>query len=515
MDSTYVTTSIVYPNAKPHIGYAMELVQADFFARYYRLSGHSVRFVTGTDEHGLKIQQAAAKERMEPKVFVDGMAEIMQLLAKELGLSHDRFIRTTDPDHELMAQALWRACSASGDIYKKSYKAWYNVKEEEFLGLVEDYPDSKSFGIDPRFIEMIDEENYFFALSRYKEKIVNLLESGNYKVWPASRAQELLNFVAEKDLLDISISREKSKLEWGIQVPGDNSQVMYVWFDALANYLTASCSIDQQGTILSGEFWPAQLHCIGKDISRFHGLIWPGMLLSAGLPLPKELLVHGFITSGGQKMSKSIGNVIDPFEVIARHGPEAVRWSLLKDVSTVDDGDFTLERFEELYNADLANDLGNLVSRVWSMVGKYCGGKVPENGVSAHAKLMVKGKWKQYHTSVERKDIQGAVVRAHELIVWCNKRIDEVKPWALAKNPDRQMDLYEHLYELLEVIRNATLMLTPALPITSYNIGKAMFPKADPTLASSFKIGERWGGMVPGQPLGDQQPLLFPKDPRP
>jgi methionyl-tRNA synthetase len=514
MDPIYITTSIVYPNANPHIGYAMELVQADFFARYFRLAGHPVRFLTGTDEHGLKIQQAAQKQGVEPQKFVDDMAVSIEKLSKALNLSHDRFIRTTDADHVATAQALWQMCSATGDIYKKSYKAWYNSKEEEFLGLVEDYPDSSSFGIDPRFIQLIDEENYFFALSRYKDQIVSLLTSGDYKVWPAYRAQELLNFVQEKGLQDISISREKSKLEWGIPVPGDDSQVMYVWFDALANYLTASSCIDERGTILPDEYWPAFLHCVGKDISRFHGLIWPGMLLSAGLPLPHQLLVHGFITASGQKMSKSIGNGVDPFEVLDKHGVDALRWYVLKEISTFDDGDFTPERFEEVYNADLANDLGNLVSRVWGMVGKYAAGTVPEHGFST-LETVLEGKWHDYHAAIGQRNIQTAVQVAHSLVVLCNKRIDEVKPWVLAKDPEKESELSQFLYELLEVIRHTSLMLAPALPITSYNIWESLFPNADPALAASFKGGSHWGELQSGLALGPVQPMLFPKDPRP
>ncbi|MBU6388985.1 methionine--tRNA ligase [Patescibacteria group bacterium] len=496
MKPFYLTTSIVYPNANPHIGYALELVQADFLARYYRDQGRELYFLTGVDEHGLKLQRAAEAEGKTPRAFVDDKATVFRRLLEVLDISSDRFIRTTDPDHEAMAQAIWRACAANGDIYKKKYRAWYNVKEEEFLGLADEVDDPAWFGIDPRFIELIDEENYFFRLSKYKDRLVELLERSEYKVLPKGRLQEMLNFVKEKGLSDISVSREASKLSWGIPVPDDASQVMYVWFDALTNYLTAAATVDGRGDIQVDEKWPADLHCVGKDIHRFHALIWPGMLLSAGLPLPKELLVHGFFTSGGQKMSKSIGNVVDPFAEVSRFGKEAVRWFLLKETPMTGDADYTSERVQQVMEADLANDLGNLVSRVWTMCQKYCQGAVPESSVP----VPLEKEWEAYHLLVEERRVDEALKVAHGVLAACNKRIDEEKPWVLAKDPSQQARLHDLLYALLENIRQVTAMLRPALPDTAKRIEQELF--------AGHNLNE---SLVPGA-LGSEPIILFPKE---
>lgn len=511
----YITTSIAYPNADPHIGYALELTQADFLARYYRLKGDRVRFLTGLDEHGLKIQKAAIQEALEPIDFVERKSEVYKQLAVELQLTHDRFIRTTDQDHQVMAQTIWRRCLDGGDIYKKRYLAWYNVKEEEFVGLVEDIPDPSTLGLDPRFIEKIDEENYFFRLSRYTEQLREILQNEVYKVIPANRRQEILNFINDKGLQDISISREAKKLSWGIPVPGDPEQVMYVWFDALTNYLSGAAAVDSRGDIELSDFWPASIHCVGKDIQRFHALIWAGILLSAGLELPKELLVHGFLTSGGQKMSKSLGNVIDPLEVLAEYGVDAVRWYLLKEVPTTDDADFTKDRLNEVYQADLANDLGNLVSRVWTMVSKYAEGKVPTVNIEAdrfkEVRQLIKESWQKYEESVEARRIHEAVAVAHQLIVYCNKRIDEYKPWQMAKEPGQENLLQELLYELLEIIRHNSIMLEPVLPVATERIKLELYPETETDLWDSFAKGAVWGGLKGGKPLGSLPIILYPK----
>jgi methionyl-tRNA synthetase len=509
MKTIYITTSIVYPNARPHIGYALELAQADFFARYYRLAGHPVYFLTGQDEHGIKIQQAAEKAGKTPKAFVDEMAEVVHGLVGELQLTNDRFIRTTDSDHEAMAQALWSRCLAKGDIYKKRYQAWYNIKEEEFMGLVEQNPDPSVFGIDPRFIEQIDEENYFFALSKYKDQIKEALSTGLYRIIPESRKLEILNFIDEHGVEDVSISREKTKLAWGVPVPGDESQVMYVWFDALTNYLSAVGTVDGQGKLSTNEFWPATLHCIGKDISRFHSLIWTGMLLSADIALPEELLVHGFLTANGQKMSKSTGNVVDPFEVIGQYGSDVVRWYLLKEVPTTDDADFSNDRLQSVFLADLANDFGNLVSRTWTMCQKYSDGKVP--AISGEGEKVITAMWKAYHELIlHDRQIHSALHEVHQVMVYCNKLIDERKPWVLAKDPEKKAELDSLLYGLLEIVRHISLVLSPVLPTTTSTIASRVFPEMAPE-KWKFEEGSQWGQLSPGQSLGAEQTILFPK----
>lgn len=507
MKPFFITTSIPYPNANPHIGFAMELAQADFLARYYRLSGQEVYFLTGLDEHGLKIQRSAEEKGVTAEEWVGEKSAVFQRLADQLGLSYDRFIRTTDADHVAMAQALWRAAVASGDIYKKTYKAWYNVKEEEFLGLVDEHPDVDSFGIDPRFIEKIEEENYFFRLSRYKDRLLELLNNGLYKVTPANRKQEVINFVLANGLQDISISRERSKLQWGIPVPDDDSQVMYVWFDALTNYLSASATVDGQGIIKISPIWPADLHCVGKDIIRFHALIWPAMLLSANLPIPKELLVHGFVNSGGQKMSKSVGNVIDPFPILERYGADSVRWYLLKEVPTTDDGDFTLEHFKEVYTANLANDYGNLVSRVTKMVQTYQAGKV-----TSRAKNELGGEisltYARFQEGVEKRSIQTALQAVHQFIVRCNQYVEESKPWSLNKTGQTEL-LAEVLADLMGGIRFITGMLQPVMPMITKRVITEVFPNTNLEVWKNFTTILE-SAVMSEEVIGETSPL-FPK----
>lgn len=510
MKPFYITTSIAYPSGDPHIGYAMELVQADFLARYYRQGGREVYLLTGLDEHGLKIQRKAEEAGLSAEAYVEEKAQIFQSLAQKLGLSHDRFIRTTDPDHLAMSQALWRRCAAAGDIYKKRYQAWYNVKEEEFLGLVEENPDPSVFGIDPRFLEKIDEENYFFALSRYKDRILTVLKSGSYKVIPQWRLQEILNFVEEKGLSDVSISREKEKLAWGVPVPGDEGQVMYVWFDALTNYLTAAGTVEVSGELTLNERWPADLHCIGKDISRFHALIWTGMLLSAGIELPQELLIHGFINDAeGNKMSKSLGNVVDPFALLERYGSEPVRWFFLKEVATTGDANYSEDRFQGSYFADLANDYGNLVSRLWTMCQKYCEGRVPQPiHIPADPQGIVGETTKAYHAAVADRNINEALQAAHQLVIFCNKLIDEKRPWELAKDPDKKMELDETLYTLLEIVRHYSVLVAPALPLSVSKVSAQLFPQTP----LNFDQSSPWGLLQPGSPLALDPLILFAKD---
>jgi methionyl-tRNA synthetase len=513
-----ITTSIPYPNANPHIGFALELVQADCLARFYRLVGHPVHLSTGLDEHGLKIQQAAEAAGMAPQDFVNQKAEVYRRLAAAVAVPYDSFVRTSEPDHQQLAQALWNACLQQGDIYKKQYRAWYNVKEEEFLGMADEVADPTQFGVDPQFVKLIDEENYFFALSRYTEPIRQALTDRTYWVVPDNRRLELLNFLDQRGLQDISISRQREKLNWGVPVPNDPDQVMYVWFDALTNYLTAA--VRAEGNAANPEdaeersafdlqhvqhtpYWPAAIHCIGKDISRFHGLIWPGMLLSAGLPLPRTLFVHGFITAGGQKMSKSLGNVVDPFPLLEKYGTDAVRWFLLKEIPAADDGDFTDERFRQVYVADLANDWGNLVSRVWSMTAKYCGGVVPEEATEEQSFGLAEATAaaaRQFRDGLVGESINFAASLAavSAILEACNRLIDQEKPWVLVKDEAQVLRLRALLYSLLETIRQVTFLLQPIMPLSAATIRQRFFGPTDDRLWESWEGFIGWGRLPGG-----------------
>lgn len=459
MSNYYVTTSIPYVNGEPHIGHALEFLQADVLARAARKAGHDVIFSTGTDEHGSKIAQKAESLGITPRELVDQYSARFSELHQALNISNDRFIRTTDKPHEQRAQLIWKALAK--DIYKSSYTGWYDVKEEEFVPEGKADP-ARMEPSHPQAYQKLEEENYFFRLSGYTDAIKAKIESGEFVILPETRRNEIMS-VLNDGLEDISISRPKEKLDWGVPVPGDKKQVMYVWFEALMNYLTVLGYPEHDDF---KNFWPANTQVIGKDIIRFHAAIWPGMLMSLGLELPKTLYVHGHITVGGQKMSKSLGNGIAPDEILAKYGTDAFRYYFLRHIPSYNDGDFSWESFETSYNNELANELGNAVQRTAAMVMKYQGGILGDVKMAQHDTAAVE------HSLAECR-FDRALDEIWDQVRGLNQYIDEEKPWMIAKEGDA-----DHLREVLAYQAGCLLeiadLLEPFLPETAFKI-KAVF----------------------------------------
>ena len=459
MAKYYITTSIPYINAEPHLGYAMELIIADVLARYARKQGNDVIFSTGTDEHGGKIAEKAEQLNMSPKEFSDSMSKKFQDLTAILNISNNRFIRTTDKIHESIAQTIWQKLDK--DIYKDKYVGWYCTGDEAYFTEVEVKANK---GICPnhnRPYERLEEENYFFKLSKYGPKIAEVIKNDSFRILPATRRNEILSLI-ESGLEDISISRPKDKISWGIDVPGDDSQVIYVWFEALMNYLSGLGYPDNSDFI---DYWPPKIQVIGKDIIRFHAAIWPAILLGLKIKLPATLYVHGFINIEGQKMSKSLGNSISPEDIVSNYGTDPLRYYLLRHIPSYADGDFSIDKFTDSYNHELANELGNALSRTLAMVDQYLGGKVGEVPTPSHDLAA-------YEQAIKDCRLDKALEDVFEQIRGLNQYIEEEKPWQLAKSKD-----HEHLREVLayqvgSLIQIADL-LEPFLPDTALKIKTA------------------------------------------
>lgn len=482
----YVMTAIAYVNAAPHIGFAMELLQADVLARYYRLNGYDVRFLTGTDEHGSKLYTLAKSEGVTPQEIVDrNVPKFLELLSA-LNISNDDFIQTTSDRHKRGVLKIWNRLVEKGDIYKSHYEGLYCVGCEAFV-LEKDLIDGKC-SLHKKEPEKLSEENYFFRLSKYSDQIRDLIERDEIVILPMERKREMLNIIGEEGLRDVSFSRPKKVLPWGIVVPNEPDHVMYVWPDALVNYISA-VDVENEGELF--RYWPGDLNIIGKDILRFHAGIWVGMLLSAGYQPMKSILVHGFVTSEGQKMSKSLGNVVDPFLYVNEFGADALRYYLMKEIPTTDDGDFTRERFLNVYRSDLANSLGNLVFRVLSMTEQYFAGKIPECGVSASSEEIAKSPFTDiaasYAAAFEVRDLKMAAELVVKLIASGNEYVDRMKPWVLAKN--KSPELGRVMFELLELLRLIAVYLMPFVPATSEKIFQQLQCQDTST---------EWGRLVPG-----------------
>lgn len=467
-NTCYITTSISYPNAKPHLGHAYEAVLADILARYHRLVGYETYFLTGTDENSQKVVQAAEKAGKDPKTFTDETVLAFKDLYMDLDISCNQFIRTSDEKkHWPGAQAFWERLMKTGDLYKDTYEGLYCVGCEAFK-TEKELIDGKC-PIHETKPEHIKEENYFFKLSKYTDVLKEKISSGELQIVPESRKKEILSLV-DKGLEDISFSRPKKAIPWGIPVPNDPDQVIYVWADALTNYITA-LGFGRKNIHTFETFWPAQYHVIGKDILRFHAAIWPAMLLSADLPLPKTIFVHGFLLSDGKKMSKSLGNVIDPTGLVREYGAEAVRYYFAREVSPFEDGDVTLEKFQDAYNGNLANGIGNLTSRLLTMVEKY-DIELEPSMFASREQVFERETVEEYHDAFNALRIDQAADVVWGAIAFIDAYLAETKPFkTIEEDEDRAV---QDILFAAERLWEVAVLLEPFLPQTAEKIQHAL-----------------------------------------
>lgn len=473
MKKIYLTTAIPYVNGKPHIGHAVDYCQADVYARYKRLRGNEVRFQAGTDEHGNKIYQKAVDLNLPVEEYVKENARKFREFIAKLNVSYTDFVRTTDVEHERRAQEIWRRLSKH--IYKAEYEGWYCTGCERYV-TAKEYEENA--GICPdhqKPYEKLKEENYYLRIADFKTRIRTAIETDEMMILPEFRKKEILRLLDESP--DVSISRPTAQLTWGVPVPDDPSQVMYVWIDALSNYITV---LGYPETESYDDWWPAEAQFVGKDILRFHAIIWPAMLLGLGLPLPRTIVSHGMVLADGQKMSKTIGNVVDPVEVLDRHGVDALRYYFLRHVDTFADSDFTWEKFEEAYNNELANDLGNLVQRLATLVSK--------NGVEIDNEANIAKLSEEYVTLMEKFEFAKAFDYVWKKFQDLNRRIDEEKPWVLAKNGKKEQ-LTECLLGLALSLLEANYELAPFLPGTAEKIFEIFAGEVIPPKTPLFPKG--------------------------
>ncbi|MGD1955062.1 MAG: methionine--tRNA ligase [Sphingomonadales bacterium] len=503
----YITTAISYPNGAPHIGHAYEAIATDAIARFYRLAGRDVFFLTGTDEHGLKMLQTARKEGLTARQMADKLAPLFETMVERLNCSNDRFIRTSEPAHYDASQEIWRRLDAAGDIYKDGYAGWYSVRDEAFYDESELTKGEGGQRLSPQGtpVEWTEEETYFFRLSRYADRLLEHYERHPEFIQPDSRRNEIVQFVSS-GLKDLSISR--NSFDWGVPVPGDDSHVMYVWIDALTNYLTGVGFPDEASANFQ-RYWPANVHIIGKDITRFHTVYWPAFLMSAGLPLPQTVFGHGFLFNRGEKMSKSVGNVIDPLDMAARYGVDQLRFFLLRDVPFGQDGSYSHEAIVNRCNADLANDLGNLAQRSLSMMAKHCDGNVPTPGALTDEDKAFLEHIDGALSAVAAAMDELAVHKALDAIWSCvgrgNGYFAGQEPWALRKtNPERMATV---LYVTAEALRQIAILAQPFIPAGAAALLDLLNVSAQ---ARDFTLLGKPGRLAAGGPLERPVPI-FPR----
>lgn len=503
MAKFYITTAIDYVNSAPHIGTAYEKVAADAIARYKRLAGFDTRFLMGNDEHSTNVEKAARGKGLDPKTYCDQMEKVFRGVWDKLDVSYDDFIRTTEPRHVRGVQALFEKIAAKGDIFKGKYEGYYCVSCERFWpekDLVE-----RRCPIHKTEPQWLSEDNYFFKLSAYGPRLLEHIRAHPEFIIPEIRKNEIVN-VIEGGLEDISVSRSSGS--WGIPLPIDPGQTVYVWFDALINYITGVGYPETNG--LFSRYWPADLHVIGKDITRFHCVIWPAMLMSAGIALPRTILGHGWVHFQGEKLSKSLGNIVNPLDVAERWGADSLRYYLLKEVPLSRDGDFTWELFIQRYNSDLANDWGNLFTRTISMVHRYRAGKLAETAAGPELGPVIVAALRDYQAALERYELEGGIEAAWTVIRRANQLVEEQAPWKLAKDPARAQDLDRLLGSLAVALQHVALLLYPIMPAKARVVWETL--RLTPALEAARFPAQ--GAFLPPPPtgtaLGESQPL-FPR----
>ena len=485
----YITTPIYYPSAKPHMGHAYSSIIADFFARFKRLQGSNVFFLTGTDEHGLKIQRAAEKNKMDPKLFCDQISKTFRDLSTTLNLTNNDFIRTTEQRHHKSVENIWNILEKKNEIYLSKYSGWYSVSDEAYynedeIETVDGIKKSKSSG---STVEWVEEESFFFKLSKWEKPLLEFYQKNPKFILPDSRRNEVISFV-KSGLKDLSVSRKS--FSWGIKVPNNKDHVIYVWLDALTNYLSALNYPDIKDKLYQS-FWPATLHLIGKDILRFHAVYWPAFLMAADIPLPERVYGHGWILSGEEKMSKSKGNILDPLEIINKYGLDPLRYYLIKEVSFGNDGNISQDKLEDCINSDLANNYGNLCQRVISFTEKNLKLSIPNKIVFNDDDLKILNIFKNEHDNlikyIDDQDINSYVNFIINQLFAANKYFNDQEPWKKKADIER---LNTIVYVALELIRKITIMLNPIIPESSNKVLKALNLNADKIKFDEIKTHE-------------------------